>query len=159
MFLFLLKMGLFNRIGGAISNGWNRARNGISQAVNNVKQNIGNAYNSTKNGLKKTWNATKDFTSKHAETIGKVAAGALNAYHPVLGAGAGLIASHFANDNSGWGRFAKGLSGGGGNNLSSQLQAQSKAINESNGHVASGYSISSTGNSNAYRRKKSWFQG
>ena len=153
-------MGLWNRIGSAISSGWNKARNGIGQAVNGVKSGIGNAYNKTKEGLKKGWEATKDFASKHAETIGKVAAAGLSAYNPALGAGVGMIANHFANDKTGWGRFAKSLAGGtGGSVLSNALSSQSKASNESNGHVAAGYSLSSTGNYNGKNRKKSWFQG
>ena len=153
-------MGLFNRISNAVSKGWNKARNGIGNAVNNVKSGIGNVYNTTKQGLKKGWEATKDFTSKHADTIGNVAAGALSAYNPILGAGVGMIANHFANDKTGWGRFAKGLAvGTGGDFLSSHLNSQSNATNESNGHVAAGYSISSTGNYNGRNRKKSWFQG
>ena len=149
-------MGLWNRISTAVSSGWNRARNGIGGVINNVKTGIGNAYNSTKQGLKKGWNTTKDFASKHADTIGNIAAGALSAYNPVLGAGIGMVANHFANDKSGWGRFAKGLAGGtGGNFLASNLQSQSNASNESNGHVATGYSISSRGNYNGDHRKKS----
>ena len=153
-------MGLWNRIGGAISNGWNKARNGISQAVNNVKTGIGNAYNSTKQGLKKGWQATKDFADKHAETIGNVAAGALSAYNPVLGAGVGMIANRFANDKTGWGRFAKSLAKGtGGSDLSSLLSSQSNASNQSNGHVATGYSISSTGNNTAPTKPTKQYNG
>ena len=147
-----------------------KARNGIGQAVNNVKSGIGNAYNSAKQGLKKGWEATKDFASKHAETLGNVAMGGLSTYNPLLGAGVGLIANHFANDKTGWGRFMKGLAGGirsgsGDDTLASRLNSQSNASNESNGHVATGYSISSTGNYasptkyyNGRNRKKSWVQ-
>ena len=158
-------MGLFNRISSVVSRGWNKARNGIGQAVNNVKSGVGNAFNKAKQGLKKGWEATKDFADKHADTIGKVAAGALTAYNPILGAGAGLIASHFANDKTGWGRFAKSLAGGvfGDDNLSSKLSSQSNPSNTSNGHVATGYSISATGNSptkfNGQNRMKSRFTG
>ena len=165
-------MGLWNRIGSAVSNGWNKARNGISQAVNNVKSGIGNTYNKAKEGLKKGWEATKDFTSKHADTIGKVAAGAINVAAPALDAylgvpvgsiiksGAKKLAKHYAKDDTGWGRFAKGFAGESSKSkLSNQLNSQSNAVNESNGHVAAGYSISSTGNYNGRNRKKSWFQG
>ena len=146
-------MGLWNRIGSAISSGWNKARNGVSQAVNAVKTGIGNAYNTTKEGVTKGWNATKDFASKHAETIGKVAAAGLTAYNPALGVAAGLIGNHFAKNDTGWGRFMKGLAGQtGGDTLASHLNTQSNASNELNGHVASGYSLSSTGN--IYSRKK-----
>ena len=146
-------MGLWNRLSGAISNGWNKARNGVSQAVNSIKSGVGNAYNSAKEGVKKGWNATKDFASKHAETIGNVAAAGLSAYNPALGVAAGLIGNHFAKNDTGWGRFMKGLAGGsGGDTLASHLNSQSNANNESNGHVAAGYSISSTGN--IYNRKK-----
>lgn len=148
--------GLWNRLGSALSSGWNRARNGIGQAVNNVKTGLGNAYNKSKEGLKKGWNATKDFASKHAETIGTVAGGALSAWNPVVGAGVGMIANHFANDKTGWGRFMKGISGQtGGSELSSALSSQSTAPNTSNSHVASGYSLSSTGNYNGRDRMKS----
>ena len=141
-------MGLFNRISSVVSRGWNKARNGIGQAVNNVKSGVGNAFNKAKQGLKKGWEATKDFADKHADTIGKVAAGALSMYSPALGAGAGLIASHFANDKTGWGRFAKSLAGGvfgDSDNMTSKLDSQSKPSNTSNGHIATGYSISATG--------------
>ena len=156
-----VKMGLWNRIGSAISSGWNKARNGI-----------GNAYNATKQGVKKGWNATKDFASKHADTIGKVAAAGLNAAAPALDAylgvpaesiiksGAQKIAKHYAKNDTGWGRFAKGFAGESSkSNLSSQIKHQSNASNESNGHIAAGYSISSTGNYNGKNRKKSWFLG
>ena len=138
----------------AISTGWNKARNGIGQAVNNVKSGVGNTFNKAKQGLKKGWEATKDFTSKHADTIGKIAAGALSSVNPVLGAGAGLIASHFANDKTGWGRFAKSLAGGllGNDNLPSKLSSQSNPSNTSNGHVATGYSISATGTNSTPRK-------
>ena len=167
-------MGLFNRISNAVASGWNKARNGISQAVNNVKSGIGNAYNTAKQGVKKGWNATKDLASKHAETIGKVASAGLNAAAPALDAylgvpvgsiiqsGAKKLANHYAKDDTGWGRFAKGFAGGSSksnNNLPSQLNSQSNATNESNGHVATGYSLSSTGNYNGYHRKKSKFLG
>ena len=102
-------------------------------------------------GIKKGYQQGKELASKHADTIGSYAAGALSAYSPTLGAAASLIGKHFANDNTGWGRFAKGLSSG----LSSKLQSQSNASNESNGHVASGYSISSNGNYNGMSRKRS----
>ena len=134
-------MGLWNRLGNIVS----RARNGIGQAVNNVKSGVGNTFNKAKQGLKKGWEATKDFADKHADTIGKVAAGALSMYSPALGAGAGLIASHFANDKTGWGRFAKSLAGGDSDNMTSKLDSQSKPSNTSNGHIATGYSISATG--------------
>ena len=154
-------MGLWNRLGNVISSGWNKERNAVSHAVNAVKSGVGNAYNATKEGVKKGWNATKDFASKHAETIGNVAVAGLSAYNPALGAAAGLIGSHFGHDKSGFGRFMKGLAGGvgmggGGDNLSSQLKSQSNATNESNGHVATGYSLSSTGNYNGRNRQKSW---
>ena len=165
-------MGLWNRISSAVSSGWNKARNGIGQAVNNVKSGIGNVYNSTKQGLKKGWQATKDLASKHADTIGglaakavSVAAPALDAYlgvpvGSILQSGAKKLAKHYAKDDTGWGRFAKGFANTSSkSNLSSQLNSQSNATNESNGHVAAGYTVSSTGNYNGLNRKKSWFQG
>ena len=170
--------GLWTRIGSAVSSGWNRARNGVNAVVNNVKSGVGNAFNATKEGVKKGWKVTKNFASKHAETIGNVAGAALNVAAPALDAALGIpvgsiiqsgakkLAKHYAKNDTGWGRFAKGLSGGstkskGSSELSKQLTAQSNAINESNGHVAAGYSISSTGNNtkpfyNGKHRMKSW---
>lgn len=157
-------MGLWNRISNTVSSGWNKARNGISGAINSVKAGIGNAYNKSKEGLKKGWNATKEFADKHADTIGTVAAGALSAYNPLLGAGVGMIANRFANEKTRWGRFANALAKGtGGSDLSSALSSQSNASNQSNGHVATGYSISATGTnskpSNGRNRMKSNFLG
>ena len=164
-------MGLFNRISSAISSSWNKARNGIGQAVNNVKSGVGNTFNTAKQGLKKGFTAAKDFASKHADTIGNVAAkglaagaAALDSYAGVpigsaLAAGAHKLAGKYANDKTGWGRFAKGISQG--TALGSQLKSQSNAPDVSNGHIASGYSISSTGNNqyNGRNRKKDWFMG
>ena len=121
----------------------------------------------------KAWDATKKFASEHSEQIGDIAskglalgAKALDTYAGVpigsaIHAGAKKLAKHYAKDDTGWGRFAKGLAAGSSkSNLSPQLNSQSTAANESNGHVAAGYSISSTSNGfNGRNRKKSWFMG
>ena len=133
---------------------WEGTKNLASRAWEGMKNLPGKAWERTKNlagkaweGTKKGWEAGKGLASKHSETIGGAALRAFGAIHPGLGATVGTIAGHFANDNSGWGRFAKGLSGGG---LSSHLESQGQASNVSNGHVATGYgggySISTTGN-------------
>ena len=156
-------MGLWNRLSSAVSTGWNKGRNAISGAINAAKSGIGNAYNATKRGLGKAYNAAKEFASNNAETIGKIASAGLNAAAPALdafgvstlgvpigttlNAGTKMISRHLAKDDTGWGRLAKGLSSkSSGGGLSSQLESQSKAIDTSNGHVATGYSISTTGN-------------
>ena len=191
-----VKMGLWNRIGSAISSGFKAGKKYISDnagtianiglaAVNPVAgagAGAGMAFARSKFGkqlweqakphVSKAWNATKDFASKHADTIGKVAAAGLNAAAPALDAylgvpaesiiksGAQKIAKHYAKNDTGWGRFAKGFAGESSkSNLSSQIKHQSNASNESNGHIAAGYSISSTGNYNGKNRKKSWFLG
>ena len=145
-------MGLWNKLSSAISSGWNKGRNAVSKAVNAAKQGLGNAYNTTKRGIGKAYNATKDFASKHAETIGSVAGGALMAYNPALASLAAPLAGHFANDKTGFGRAMKGFSNPF-SKLSSQLESQGKAADVSNGHVATGYSISATGNNTNPRYK------
>jgi len=163
-------MGLWSRLGTNIANGWRSARAGF-------KSGMSNAFNKTKTGLRKGWAVTKDFTSKHADTIGMIAGAALNAAAPALdslgastigvpvgtalNAGGKMIAKKFAKNDTGWGRFAKGFSRDNKKSkLPSQLSAQSKAVDESNGHIAAGYSLSSTGNYyNGKNRKKSWFMG
>ena len=181
-------MGLWNKIGSAISNGFKAGKKYITDNAGTIG-NIGLAainpvagagmylarskfgkslWEKAKEYAPKAWNATKDFASKHADTIGNVAGTALNAIHPGIGAGVGMIANHFANDKTGWGRFAKSLANGtGGGALSNLLKQQSNAADVSNGHVATGYSISSTGNNskpakknyNGYNRMVSDFLG
>ena len=142
-------MGLWSRLSSTISNGWNKGRNAISKAVNATKSGIGNAYNAAKRGLGKAYNVGKDFASKHAETIGTLAGGALMAYNPALASFAAPLAKHLAHDKSGFGRAMKGFSNPF-SKLSSQLESQSEAKDVSNGHVATGYgggySISTSGN-------------
>ena len=126
-------------------------------------------WESGKSLASKAWDKTKQLASEHADTIGEYAAKGLKAGAAALDTklgvpvgstllkGANKLASKYAKDDTGWGRFAKGLSKGTGeSSLSSQLTSQSQATNESNGHVASGYSLSSTGNYNGAHRKKSW---
>ena len=130
------------------------------------------AWQMAKDYAPKAWEATKKLASEHAETIGKYAAkglkagaAALDSYAGVpigsaLAHGASKLASKYAKNDTGWGRFAKGFSAKPAkSNLNSQLNSQSNASNESNGHVAAGYSLSATGNYNGAGRKKSWFQG
>ena len=129
---------------------WNAGK-GVASKVGQTWEGAKKLPGQAWEGIKKGYQQGMELASKHADTIGSYAAGALSAYSPTLGAAASLIGKHFANDNTGWGRFAKGLSSG----LSSKLQSQSNASNESNGHVASGYSISSNGNYNGMSRKRS----
>jgi len=130
------------------------------------------AWQLAKDYAPKAWEATKKLANEHAETIGNVAskvvgagAAALDSYTGVpigsaLAHGAKKLAKHYAKNDTGWGKFAKGFSAKSANsNLNSQLNSQSNASNESNGHVAAGYSLSARGNYNGKNRKKSWFQG
>ena len=123
------------------------------------------AWQLAKDYAPKAWEATKKLANEHAETIGKYAAKGLTAGAAALDAHTGIpigstllkgaknLAKNYAKNDTGWGKFAKGFSAKGEkSNLNSQLNSQSNASNESNGHVAAGYSLSSTGN---YNRKKS----
>lgn len=182
-------MGLWNNIGKAVGSAFKKGKQFISDNSSTIG-NIANAglfavnpvagagvavarskfgktlWEKAKPHLSNAWNKAKELANKHADTIGNVAATGLSAIHPALGAGVGMIANHFANDKTGWGRFAKSLAKGtGGSDLSSLLSSQSNASNQSNGHVATGYSISATGNniqparSNGKNRKVSNFLG
>ena len=177
-------MGLWSNIGSKLAAGFKAGKKFISDnagtianigltAVNPIAG-AGMALARSKIG-KQLWNQAKDLASKHAGTIGNLAGTALNAAAPALDAlgskygvpigtaiqsGAKKLAKHYAKDDTGWGRFAKGFANTSSkSNLSSQLNSQSNATNESNGHVAAGYTVSSTGNYNGLNRKKSWFQG
>ena len=188
------EMGLWSKIGSALSNGFKTGKKFISDNAGTIA-NIGLAaanpiagtgmalarskigkqiWEKAKEYAPKAWNAAKDFANKHADTIGNVAAkglaagaAALDSYTGVpigsaLAVGAHKLARKYANDKTGWGRFAKGFSSQAKeSNLGSQLKSQSNAPDVSNGHIASGYSISSTGNNqyNGRNRKKSWFMG
>ena len=183
-------MGLWSKIGSALSNGFKAGKKFISDnagtianvgltAVNPVaggamalaRSKIGKQlWESGKSLASKAWDKTKQFANEHADTIGeyaakglKAGAAALDSYAGVpigstLLKGANKLAGKYAKDSTGWSRFAKGIaSGTKESDLSKQLNSQSQATNESNGHVASGYSLSSTGNYyNGKNRKKSW---
>ena len=198
-------MGLWNKIGSAISQGFKAGKKYITDNAGTIA-NIGltamnpvagagmylarskfgkSLWEKAKPYATKAWNATKKFASEHADTIGDLAAkglttgaAALDAYTgvPIASAvahGAKKIAKHYANDDTGWGRFAKGFVGKANKSkntsasLTSKLASQSNAADVSNGHVATGYSISSTGtnskptkrNYNGYNRMVSNFLG
>lgn len=193
-------MGLWNKIGSAISKGFKAGKQYISDNAGTLA-NVGLAYvnpvagagmalarskfgkslwEKAKPYVSKAWDATKKFANEHADTIGKYAAKGLTAGAVALDAYTGIpigsialqgakhIAGKYAKDDTGWGRFAKGLSGKLSKSktikgLDSQLDSQNNATNASNGHVATGYSISATSNqpirSNGRNRKVSNFLG